>query len=171
MHKINQICGDLLPAYKRFVPTSSLIKLSKDVADIVPPLSEADTFALYVRLPILGAALHSSGGDDKVATQADQSESIDDIVHSMLGGLTQFVLGAEYDARARSAAASCIHATISLYGSNITACPVLPIVKDIVNPALASATSLATAKDCLNLLALLVSHGLSPSKLSSTNKN
>jgi hypothetical protein len=75
----------------------------------------------------------------------------------MLPELTQYVLCHGYDTTSRSAAASCIHAIITLGGRNRPACPVKPLVLDIVNPTIASAIDIISVKDCLNILALMVS--------------
>jgi hypothetical protein len=148
--------GELLPAYKKFVPKARLMILLKGVSNIIPPLSEADNFSLCIRLPVLGAALHCSTDNDSDG----DAESMEDIANSMLAGLTEYVLSNDYDNRARSAAASCIHATITLGRASGKECPVIPLVTNVINPAIASAIDMVSVKDCLNFLALVVSRRL-----------
>jgi hypothetical protein len=152
--------GDLLPAYKKFVPKARLMKLLKGVSNIIPPLSEADNFSLCIRLPVLGAALYCSTDNDSDADTMETDESMEVIANSMLAGLTEYVLSNDYDTRARSAAASCVHATITLGRARGQGCPVIPLVTNVINPAIASAIDMVSVKDCLNLLALVVSHRL-----------
>ena len=146
----------MLPAYKRFVPRSCLADLVKGVSNIIPPLSEADNFSLCVKLPILGAALRSSVNGKDSAGMKESDDSIEEITGPMLAGLTEYVLSTEYDVRPRSAAASCIHATISLTVSS-DECTVVPLAKNILNPAMVSSSDASSIKHQLNLLALLVS--------------
>ena len=152
--------GELLPAYKKFVPKARLMILLKGVSNIIPPLSEADNFSLCIRLPVLGAALHCSTDNDSEADAMETAELMEDIANSMLVGLTEYVLSNDYDNRARSAAASCIHATITLGRASGKECPVIPLVTNVINPAIASAIDMVSVKDCLNFLALVVSRRL-----------
>jgi hypothetical protein len=161
IQKIQAVLVHLLPAYKKSVPNDTLVKLSEDVSAIVPPLSEEDSINLYIRLPILGAALASlrsypDGDIYEDAMETDQT-SLQEICIAMLPGLTEYVLAKDYDAKARSAAASCIYAILSLGNLVATDCPVKPLVKDIINRSLSSAAGHISVLDCLNLMSLMVS--------------
>jgi hypothetical protein len=133
------------------------MKLLQDVSNIIPPLSDADSFELCVKLPILAVALTGRDDTEDDMDKMETDESIEDITSSMLPGLTEYVLCHGFDTTSRSAAASCIHAIIALGGRNRPACPVKPLVLEIVNPATASAIDIISVKDCLNILALMVS--------------
>lgn len=136
-----------------------MLKMLKEVSNIIPPLSEADNFSLCVRLPVLGAALHCSTDKDSGAESMETEDSVDDIASSMLEGLAEYVLSKDYDTGARSAAASCIHATIS---SRVKGqCPVSPLVTNVINPAISTENNVVSVKNCLNLLSLVVSRQLS----------
>jgi hypothetical protein len=150
----------LLPAYKKGAPQETLIKLAKEVSDIVPPLSDTDNINLYVKLPFLGAALGSLQKYPVKGTEgivkADET-SLRDSCISMLPGLTDYVMSNEHDSKSRSSAASCIYAIVPLGILNFKGCPVLPLIKNNVNPYLLSANNHKSVRNGLNLMALLVS--------------
>jgi hypothetical protein len=143
--------NNLLPAYTQFVPQRRLNTLLSAVSNIMPPLSEEDNVGLCVRLPILGTILcsYAEGG---IGLEA----SLQDTANSLLPGLAEFALGSVYDSRARSAAASCMHAAITLVPPN-KECPVRLLVTETISPVLSSASSISSVKNCLQILGLVVS--------------
>ena len=154
--KIDSVVAHLLPAYKKTVPRQRLLHLTKEVSDIIPPLSDMDNINLFVRLPILGLALASLQNNDDSAMETEET-SLHDYCISMLPGLTEYVLSDENDSRARSGAASCIFAILSFGTLDILDCPVLPLVKDTINPYISAAHDDNSVRNSLSLMALMVS--------------
>jgi hypothetical protein len=151
---VNTLVDSLLPAYRKLVPRQRVTHLLKEVSNIIPPLSEADNLKLCIRLPILGVALHGIPDKEVDGDGMGTDDSMEDLATSMLSGLTDFVMSSDYDTGARSAAASCLHAAITL--SDAKECPVRPLVTSSLNPAVAAATDIVAVKDYFNFLALMV---------------
>jgi hypothetical protein len=161
-----KIISFLLPAYQKFAPHVSVQEMVEQVAKRIPPLSDSDNVSLCVRLPLLAASLHGVIMDlpDQDAMETD--EAMDDRLTEMAPALAEYVLSADYESKARSAAASCLHATITSYTRGSGDCPAIKIVTDVINPSMKAAmgkcisgdqSSVAAMKDCFNLLALVVS--------------
>ena len=154
VHIVYNVVDCLLPAYTKFVPLDSLKKLLSTVSRILPPLSPEDNYGLCVRLPILGTIL-AGYSEARTALGASLQEMAD----QLLPGLTEFAMSSDYDPRARSAAASCLHAIITLVPAH-EGCPVRPLVTSMISPTMSSSPELSTIKDCVQLLAIVVSRRL-----------
>ena len=171
-----KITNFLLPAYQKFIPRSKAEKLVKMVSDVLPPLSDADNFNLFVKLPLLAAALHSEileepRAVDTIESDDDSDDTMNELLTGMAPALAEYVLCSDFDAQARSAAASCLHAVIASNDRGAKDCPASQIIKTVINPTIKSAYEkclggsspcpTAVFKDCLTLYALMVSQTFS----------
>lgn len=162
----NKIIGFLLPAYQKFAPRISVQKMMHHVAKRIPPLSDSDNVSLCVRLPLLAAFLHGVIMDLPDQDDMEMEEAMDNKLTEITPALAEYVLSSDYESKARSAAASCLHATITSYSRGSNDCPAIKIVTDVINPSMKGAmgkfkagdqSSVAAVKDCFNLFALVVS--------------
>lgn len=158
--QVHVVLSNLLPAYENGVPIATLLKLNSDVANSLPPLSEADRTTLSTTLPILGSAL---GSIEKFPTFVGDSDvdpdlpSLQEVCIGMLPGLTEFVLTADYDDNARSSAAMCMHMMLSLGNLGVKECPVKRVVEDLVEWYTSTTLDENAMIDWLNFLSLMVS--------------
>jgi hypothetical protein len=140
----------------------------KNVAEVLPPLSNGDNIMLCVMLPLLSAALqvHLVEAPSEAEAMDSDEATMEDTLLSISQPLAEYALSTDYDSKARSAAASCLHATIASICRDRD-CPALPIVTDVINTSLRSAlakykaatrcSSVIAIKDSFNLLSLVVS--------------
>lgn len=161
-----KIIGFLLPAYQKFAPRKSVQGMVQQVSERIPPLSDSDNVSLCVRLPLLAASLHGVITDSLSRDAMETEEAMDNKLTEMAPALAEYVLSADYESKARSAAASCLHATITSYSRSSDDCPAIKIVTYVINPSMKASmgkcisgdqSSVAAMKDCFNLLALVVS--------------
>jgi sulfur carrier protein ThiS len=146
------------------VPRSTAEKLVQELSQIMPPLSDADTVSLYVLLPLLSASLHGDLVESKMNEDAMETneKKMEDLLAELSLPLAEFALGNEYEAKARAAAASCLHAAISLFSNTTADCPIQKIQVDVVNRVIRSSlaqkvSDYSSLVDALKLSALLVS--------------
>ena len=128
----------LLPAYESPSSVGACDSLVRTIDQILPPLSEWDEVKLCVSLPLLAAALGGSGEEWKAEDRSsDVSVNSSITVAAAMGMvpyLAQFCLGSDHDARARSAAASCLY-LILLYGDKKNE-SIPKLIESTVSPAL-----------------------------------
>ncbi|KAL3913726.1 MAG: hypothetical protein SGILL_006374, partial [Bacillariaceae sp.] len=153
---VQKLESSLVPAYNNSVPKERLSKLFKDVSQKIPPLSKADECDLFVRLPLLGAALQSAsssllkevvtkvGGDDENA-----------LVVELLKGLSEYAMSSEHLASARTAAALCVYGLVKGGFDKSAKCPARPLAEDAMNRLKSSSGDVGLTQNCLNYLSLL----------------
>lgn len=142
---------------------------------VLPPLSDQDNHKLSVILPLLSASFECNSFSSQVV--ADQ-------LHSISNDLVTYALSSDYDSMSRSAAASCLNASLVEFGDRTAqACPVRALLEKVVLSTLKTALGSFPAKvgeatsvveiqatasltDCLNVIGLLVSTrtSISPTK-------
>jgi hypothetical protein len=137
-----------------------LVQLNRDVADVLPPMSEADKSTLSITLPILGSAMSSI--DECPAIEdgdmdAGQS-SLQEVCIGMLPELTEFVMTVDNDIETRSSAAYCMHTMLSLGNLGMQECPVKPVVDDLVKRFTSAKFDQHAYTEWLNFLSLMVSY-------------
>lgn len=155
---VRRIQSSLIPAYNRLVPKLRLSKLFKNVSKKVPPLSKADEGDLFVRLPILGAALQHAS-QETLSEIVAESVGGDNkgMVQELLKDLSEYALSSEHLASARTAAAACIHGLLKSGFDKFSQCPIKPLVEYVIDVLGSSSGDSGVAQNCLNLLSLLVS--------------
>jgi hypothetical protein len=166
VNAVKRIMLNFLPAFKASVPRKRLTQLMKMVSDILPPLSQADSFRLCVWLPILSEALHAPP-DEEAEDEMGTDDSIEEIAAILIRGLTDVTTTSDFDAETRSAAASCLYAVISLAKSSKD-CLVVPIVSSTIAPTLCTTVDPTVAQNALKILALLGSSAASRGGVSSS---
>ena len=151
---VKQITECFLPGFKNFVTRKRLAKMLKMLSDILPPLSQADTFRICVWLPILAEALQAPS-DEENGDEMDVEEGpIEDMTANLIAGLTDIVTSANFDVDTRSAAGSCLFAVVVLTKSG-GECPVAPIVANSISPTLGATLDPIAADNALKIGALL----------------
>ncbi len=163
---VKQVTNNFLPAFSLWVPRARSTKLLKLVANILPPLSQADSFQLCVLLPLLAATLHASS-DEKDGDTMQIDESISEIASTLIPGLKDVLTTSDFDPETRSAAGACLHAFLAVAKTNNT-CPVAPIVTNAVAPTLCTTVDTVAATNVMQILALLASAAASRGGVSST---
>lgn len=159
----------LLPAYENSVPAEHISKLLCCAAKLLPPLSDSDAYELSITLPLLSASLVSGS----IPPQSDPMfQRLVDRFASIRFDLASYALSTEYEARSRSAAATCLHAYIAHFvPPESPECPAKELMKDVLVPGVLQSfnemkrTGEATNKsyvlrkfaDGLNLAATVVS--------------
>lgn len=153
---MQKIESKLRPAYSNSVPIGRLEKLLRRVSNKTPPLSKADEGDLFVRLPILAAAVQSTSSDGLKAVLFDEDGNEKLAVLDLLKGLVSYSLSAEHLSTARVAAASCVHGLLRNGFEAASACPVKPLVASVADALDASTDDVGTTENCLSFLSLLV---------------
>jgi len=152
---VSKIESGLLPAYNRLVPRERMTKLLKAVSQKVPPLSKADEGDLFVRLPILAAALQSAVPSMLQGVLTEVNEDDKELVPEFLQGLTDYALSAEHPPSGRTAAASCVHAILKNGFGRDVECPVKPLMEQVSNTLVVSSANVCAVTNCLNILSVL----------------
>lgn len=130
----------LLPAYEHPLSESLMKDLINGVSHVIPPLSVWQRGQLSVMLPFLSAALSNGIG----ALEADESSALDDL-QSMVPYLTDCALSSDFDARARSAAATCLYQVITKFPETEAAhCLSRTVLIDSVIPSMVEAVEKLT---------------------------
>jgi hypothetical protein len=142
-----------------------MTKLFDYVSHVLPPLNDLQSGQLCIALTILSVAL-SQGAS--MLSEQDQKTNVFDSLQSIAPYLTDCALNPDFDARARSAAASCLYHIISKFQKpDGTEClsktalrdSVLPcIIESIENAKVAQTAESATNTLCeaLGVAAVLV---------------
>ena len=124
----------MLPAYENSVPAEHTSKLLCRAAKLLPPLSDSDAYELSITLPLLSASLESGS----ILCQSDPMfHRLVDRFASIRCDLAVYALSTEYEARSRSAAATCLHAYIAHFvPPESPECPAREMMKDVLVPGM-----------------------------------
>lgn len=160
--KVQLVISNLLPAYENNVPVMILVQLNRDVADVLPPMSEADKSTLSTTLPILGSAFSSMDEFPAIEDSAMDTDKLplQEVCIGMLPGLTEFILTEGNDIETKSSGAFCMHTILSFSNLSTHECPVKPVVDDLVKRFTSAKFDQHAYTDWLNLLSLVVSNEL-----------
>lgn len=161
---MREIVSLLLPAYEKWVPRKEVFNMVSVVSKVLPPLSNKDVNKLSISLPLLASSFENTEALCK-ETGPDYTAMVQQL-SSIANDLAFYSLNLNYDARSRSAAATCLHAYIVYFANrDIGKCPVEPLLEEVIVPSLLqglkaapSDHSVKESVDCLNLAAVLVSH-------------
>jgi len=152
-------------AYQSSVPAVEIAKLLSVISNILPPLSDSDNGRLAITLPLLAKALEyntlPSPDDPMFHSIAEQLASIDN-------DLARYALGAAYESKSRSGAATCLHVYITHFArQEVNGYATKKVLEDVIVPGLWSAYdelkekgshgALEAFVDCLNLCSNIVS--------------
>jgi hypothetical protein len=102
----------LTPAYEHPFSQTQMVELLSNVSQVIPPLSVWQSGQLCVALPFLSVAL--AQGTGMLPEQTDENNVFDSL-QSMAPYLTDCALNSDFDARARSAAASSLYHIITKF--------------------------------------------------------
>lgn len=117
-------------------------KLVMSVEQVLPPLSDADTIKLSIALPFLSGAMEGSHPATNYVAHGGLITI--DVLRGMIGDLADFAMTSEHFPGARSHAARCLHATISIFTPrNAQECPARDVTKENVIPSLKSSIDAA----------------------------
>ena len=130
--------------------------LFKAVSKKVPPLSKADEGDLFVRLPILGAAIQHASPQTLMDAVSGGKDTTG-VVTELLSGLSEYALSSEHLTSARTAAASCIHGLVRNGFDKSAECPIKALVQYATSLLQSSSTDASSVQNCLSFLSLLVS--------------
>jgi hypothetical protein len=156
MDAVNNVVMGILPFFTAWVPMARVKTLVMAIWNKIPPLSKTDEANLFVRLPVLAAALQSSTSSEmeEILTVIDGNGN--NCASLFLEGLTDYVLNEQHFSDARNSAACCIHALVKHGFNKNLDCPAKPLLKIAVDCILAFPSKVALVKNCLNFFALLV---------------
>lgn len=144
----------MTPAYKQPFSQQQMEELVTALTQVIPPLSVWQRGQLCVALPFVSAALSQGAG--VLLEQAEGSNMLDTL-QSLAPYLVDCALTSDFDARARSAAASCLYQlTTKFQKPDAVECLSKSVLSDIVMPAIIeSAVNLKTASNVMAKKALV----------------
>lgn len=155
----------LIPACKYPFSQPQMAKLMDYVSHVLPPLNDWQSGQLCIALPILSVAL--SQGASNLSEQNKKADVFDSL-QSIAPYLTDCALNPDFDARARSAGASCLYHIITKFQKlDAAEClsrtalrdSVIPcVLQSIKNAKVAQAAGSAASRLCeaLGVAAVLV---------------
>jgi hypothetical protein len=136
----------LIPAYEQPFSQPQMESLVKRISQVIPPLSVWQSGQLSVSLPFLSAVL--SQGTYTLQNQTTENRVLVSL-HSMVPYLTDCAMNSDFDARARSAAASCLFYLIARFQDPDAAdCLSRGALSDVIMPSIVvSAENLSAASN------------------------